>query len=384
MGEEHLFEELKRYVGFGSDDQACLEQHREYIAPHTQAIAEDFYDHIIHHSNAAGVFEDEAQVERLKGTLQVWITEAFSGPWDADYYEKRARIGQRHVQINLPQHYMFTAMNIIRGHLVAIVMAECPPETARRCVDAVNKILDLELAIMLHTYREDLLAKMSRSERLAAYGQVAASIAHELRNPLGVMDSSLYLLQRNLKEGDETSNAHVERLRGQVQQSNRIITQLLDLVRDQRPTPQPTPAHLALQDALNSLAHSFEGQLQIDIPDDLPHLLVDPNQLNRVLANVLANAFEAAMTRVLITAQRHGESAVMTIADDGPGIDPDLGPRIFDPLVTTKAQGIGLGLALCHRLMVDNGGRICIGTGPLPGASFELHLPLALGTDPSE
>ena len=113
---EHLFDEIKRYVGFNADDEARLRDLAARVGPHQDRIVDDFYAHILAHDDARrSITDGDAQVARLKRTLVQWIAGLFQGPWDEAYYERRARIGRRHVEIDLPQQYMFTAVNVIRG-----------------------------------------------------------------------------------------------------------------------------------------------------------------------------------------------------------------------------------------------------------------------------
>src|SRR3954453_19632886 len=129
---------------------------------------------------------------------------------------------------------MFGAMNVLRQELNAVVDEAYlrNPEELRKARIAVGKILDLELAIMLHTYREDLLSQQARAERLSTFGQLVGSIGHELRNPLGVMESSLYILKGRLPKDDERATKHVDRIGEQLAVANTIITDLLDMIRD--------------------------------------------------------------------------------------------------------------------------------------------------------
>jgi signal transduction histidine kinase len=353
--EEHLFEEIKRYVGFSATDEAHLRRVGPRIAPHARELTEDFYRRILAHPNARSAFTGgDAQVESLKCSLVVWMRELFDGPWDLAYYEKRARIGRRHVAIDLPQQYMFTAMSVIRSHLVRIVLDTADgPDVAHGELFAVDRVLDLELAVMLHTYRENSLARLQQSERLATFGQFAASIAHELRNPLGVIESSSFLLRKRLGAPPEPVARHLDKIDAQVQLSNRIITSLLDLVRERPAT------------------------LRIELADPVPMLRADPDQARQILVNLLSNACDAAGAEgaVVVSVRADGDAVAFLVNDSGPGIDPTIRTRLFEPLVTTKVRGIGLGLALCRRLAERNGGTIALTTGPLPGAAFELRLP---------
>jgi signal transduction histidine kinase len=379
LHEEHLFEEIKRYVGFTSHDEAHLRAIRPRVLPHAEAITEDFYAHILEHDGArAAITGGNAQVASLKCTLVQWLCTLFEGPWDLRYYERRARIGRRHVEINLPQQYMLTAVNVIRGHLARIVIDTAPDvETLRAEVAALDRIIDIELAVMLHTYREDGEAKVARSERLAVFGQLAASIAHELRNPLGVIESSSFLLRKRLGEQPEPTTRHLDKIESSVRRSNRIITGLLDIVRE-------NPAHL--NDVQISL---LIGRAVDEMPATKPilhdhedalgaHVRVDADQVVQILTNLFSNAREAAGERgeVHLYARCEGGDLALVVADTGPGIDPAIRPRLFELLVSNKTRGIGLGLALCRRLAQRNGGSIRLVEGPLSGAAFELRVPL--------
>jgi PAS domain S-box-containing protein len=163
---ENLFEELKRYTRFSTDDEAALRAFLPQIAPHFSTITDVFYERMRSHPAATAVLIDEAQVTRLKGTLWQWLNLLFHGPWDAAYYERRARIGHAHVKIALPQRYMFGAMDVIRVELINLLETMLTPSAQRdRLQQAVNKILDLELAIMLESYQKSFVDNVQRVER---------------------------------------------------------------------------------------------------------------------------------------------------------------------------------------------------------------------------
>lgn len=377
---EHLFDELKRYVQFGEEDEALLRGLLQRVLPHVHPIIDDFYDHILGHPGArSAITGGEAQVQRLKGTLRSWMEGLFTGPWDYGYYELRARIGRRHVQIDLPQQYMFTAVNVIRGHLVDVILDTAPDlVVARREIHAMDKLLDMELSIMLHTYREDYLLRMQQNERLATFGQLVASIGHELRNPLGVMESSLFLLRGRVPT-EERVVRHLDRIEAQIRVSNRIITDMLDIVRDRPVETMDVALGDMVQSALESLTPPKGLSVALEIPPDLPLVHVDPEQMRQVLVNIVSNAFDAAGEggEVRIVATPGPQSIQVVVNDDGPGIDPAVRTRIFEPLVTGKSKGIGLGLSLCRRIAERNGARVTLAAGPLPGAAFEIRFPLA-------
>jgi PAS domain S-box-containing protein len=163
---ETFFAEMKRYVAFGPEDEAALRGFHPHATPHFRGIAEEFYERLSAHPEAVAVFSGPEQLERLKSTLCVWMDLLLTGPWDEDYYEKRARIGRMHVKISLPQRYMFGAMDAIRISFGKVVHATLPPEQRMSVLLALHKIIDVELAIMLETYRESFVDKVQQLERL--------------------------------------------------------------------------------------------------------------------------------------------------------------------------------------------------------------------------
>ncbi len=377
-GEEHLFDEMKRYIGFSELDEDNLRRVGPRVAPHVSSITDEFYARILQHDGArAAITGGEAQVESLKCTLVAWVAELFEGPWDHAYYERRARIGRRHVKIDLPQRYMFTAMNLIRTRLLKIV-AETADSREQGLAEAasIDRVIDLELAVMLHTYQENSLSRLQQSERLATFGQFAASIAHELRNPLGVIESSSFLLRKRLGDAGEAAARHLNKIDAQVQLSNRIITSLLDLMRERPLVPREVKARELLTAAIEATP-SCTVPVAIEAPEEPLMLRADFDQARQILTNLLANASEAAGQggEILVVIRRADDSVAFLVCDSGPGIEPSIRRRIFEPLVTTKVRGIGLGLALCRRLAERNGGTIALTNGPLRGAAFELRLP---------
>jgi PAS domain S-box-containing protein len=164
---ETLFAEMKRYVGWGASDETALRSLRPHASPHFREISEEFYRRLEKHEAAHRVFSGPEQVERLKVTLCAWMDRLFTGPWDEEYYETRARIGRMHVKIGLPQRYMFTAMDVIRISLQEIANRSLPEVDERtRATMAIARILDLELAIMLETYAEAFVNQVQKLERL--------------------------------------------------------------------------------------------------------------------------------------------------------------------------------------------------------------------------
>jgi len=377
---ESVLHELQRYVGWNAGDEAALRALHPIVEGSFETVAKIFYDRILEHDEARKVLVGgETSVGRLKVTLVAWMDRLLKGPWDEEYFDLRCRIGRVHVRIGLPQHYMFAAMNVVRRELNSIIDIRYGdrPATVAPARGALAKALDIELAIMLHTYREDLLAQQSRVERLSTFGQLVGSIGHELRNPLGVMETSLFIL-RNRTKDDERATKHVERIGEQLNIANSIITDLLDMIRDKPLARERLGLAQVIEAAAAAVRRPAQVDVQLDGLMDVPEVEGDASQLRQVFVNLIDNAVHAAgeQGRVWVHARADSHHAEVAIEDSGKGIDPAIRARLFEPLVTTKAKGIGLGLALVKRIVERHGGSIAY--APLEkGARFVVRLPRA-------
>ena len=224
-----------------------------------------------------------------------------------------------------------------------------------------------------------------RAERLATVGQFAAGIAHEIRNPLAAISGSIELLRTSpqMSEDDRTLMAIVNR---EIVRLNGLIGELLDYA-------NPRPAvrvdfdlgaltHETLQVARSEAAFS-EIELTMDV--DQPLLVhADPAKLGQVVWNLIRNAGDAAMNggkHVRIEAHRRSREVIVAVTDDGPGIPKEVLAHIFDPFVTTKQKGTGLGLATSHAVIAEHGGRIDVETAAT-GTRMIVTLPAPQGATP--
>jgi PAS domain S-box-containing protein len=165
---ETFFDEMKRYVRFAPDDEEALRAFAPAAAPHFADVTERFYARLQEHEDARAVLASNEMIRRLKHSLADWLASLLQGPWDEGYFARRARIGRVHVRIGLPQKYMFAAMNVIRLDLIRLAQETYADEPDRRVrtVWALSRILDIELSIMLETYREAFVDEVQRLERL--------------------------------------------------------------------------------------------------------------------------------------------------------------------------------------------------------------------------
>ncbi|MCA9629198.1 MAG: histidine kinase [Myxococcales bacterium] len=374
------FESVKEYVGFGEEAARLLRELHPLAEPHYERIVDDFYEAIQRHPDAhQAITGGDAQIQRLKRTLVRWVESVLLGPHDEEYVATHARIGRVHVRIALPQEFMFTAMNRIRTALTRIIIESYREDhdTCARTIQAVGQILDLELALMLDTYREDLTERMRAHERLATIGQLAASVGHELRNPLGIIESSLYLLRNrvaDLAASDPKVEKHLGRIATQVRVCNSTITQLLELARSRPPTRAWRNLLQLMEIAIEYAPLGPESRVELDIPQAF-EVLADADQLRQVLINLFHNAVQARPdVTIRVSARSVPGGHEIDVADDGPGIPSDIRSRVFDALFTTRAKGTGLGLSLCRRILEAHRGEIGIVPSEA-GTIFRIWLP---------
>ena len=215
-----------------------------------------------------------------------------------------------------------------------------------------------------------------RRERLALLGQLSSGVGHELRNPLGVMTNAVYYLKAVLATAPANVHEYLDILQQQITLSEKIVGDLLDFARQKPPRRLPTPLRETTQGQVAKLGRTDGVSIDIEIPDDVPPVLVDPVQLGQVVLNLLTNASQAmnGNGRITVRARENGSRVFYEVADTGPGIPPQNIEKIFEPLFTTKARGIGLGLSVSRMLARANGGDLTASSAAGQGATFTLTL----------
>jgi len=227
--------------------------------------------------------------------------------------------------------------------------------------------------------------ELRRRERLAALGQMAAGVAHEIRNPLGGIGLYASLLQRDLSDRPEQLDI-TRKMSVGIRNLEGIVGHILDFAGDAPPHAQGVSLSRLLDDVLIQTAPQADARgiaLEVDASLRAIDLYCDGAQIERALMNLVLNALDAAgprgQVRIRLDSRGDERSDVARIAveDDGAGIPSDLVHRVFDPFFTTKDHGTGLGLAIVHRIAEANGGSISARNAPDGGACFVLTVPLA-------
>ena len=272
-----------------------------------------------------------------------------------------------------------------------------------------------EIRVLIDSFNrmaEDLRARTSelldaqeelvRKEKLAILGQLSGSVGHELRNPLGVMSNAVYFLNMVLSDADATTKEYLGIIKHEIDNSLRIISDLLDFARTRPPQRLSVTAEELVRQSLERCIIPDNITVTVDIPEELPRLNVDPPQMGQVLMNFIINGVQAmpnggaldVAVRLLssvedrpsaspgqdkggVPLQAAADSVAISVADSGEGIAAENRKKLFQPLFTTKAKGIGLGLVVCKNLVEANGGRIGVESEPGRGTTFTVTLQAA-------
>lgn len=374
------YRELQSYVGWTEEDAQRVAALGPLLEPALPALVDDFYAEIDRHADTRKALTGgPQQIQRLKGTLLQWLRELLSGRYDQDYTVRRWRVGWRHVEIGLDQVYTNASMSRLRRGLMQALDARWTGElpellAAHRSLDM---LLDLDLALIEDAYQTEYALRLQRTERLATIGQVAAGVAHELRNPLNVVKTSVYYLLNARNPTPEKMAEHLQRIERQVGLADSVITALSNLARLPVPNLRPLEPARQLREAAELNPVPANIQVEIECPADLPLLLADPDQLRIVLGNLIRNAREAMPEGGRLTLRaRGGEGEVLLeVSDTGVGIPPENLARIMEPLYSTKARGLGLGLAIARAIIEKNQGSMTAHSTPGAGSTFTVRLP---------
>lgn len=253
-------------------------------------------------------------------------------------------------------------------------------ESARQDLEARvrARTSELESALgELHSAQESLV----RREKLAMLGQLAGGVGHELRNPLGVMTNALYYLGMVLKDATPDVKEYLGILRTQIGLSEKIVGDLLDFARLKPPTRETVTVERIVKEQLERVGPTENIVVKHDFPADLPPIRVDRVQIGQVVLNLLSNALQAMEGKggtLTLRGRHNGNGSVkLDVIDTGVGMTREQLSKMFEPLYTTKARGIGLGLAVSRSLAEANGAAISAASEVGQGSTVSVELPIA-------
>lgn len=224
-----------------------------------------------------------------------------------------------------------------------------------------------------------------RSERLAALGQLSAGLAHEIRNPLGVIKGSAEMLNQKLQGTAPLAQELAGYISSEVNRLNALVARFLDFARPSRLQLQPVSPTALVDRALESVQAQYpEAKIAVErhYADDLPQIQADERLCEQVFVNLICNAYEAMngaggklSVSVAPASAENVSGVTVEIQDSGPGVPADLREQIFNPFFTSKENGVGLGLSIVAKIVDDHRGSIQLKSGPGEGACFHVFLP---------
>ncbi|MGD0437079.1 MAG: ATP-binding protein [Bryobacteraceae bacterium] len=223
-------------------------------------------------------------------------------------------------------------------------------------------------------------ATVRRTERLAALGQLSAGLAHELRNPLGTMKTSAEMLLKNVDADQAVAREMAGFISSEVDRTNSLVTRFLDFARPLALRLEKTDLTAVIDRAVADVqkhAPPIEVSIHKNYSPDIPAFFLDGQFVERVMYNLLLNAAQASPPggSVTVNTRRVDGTVEIGIIDRGSGIEPEHLENIFNPFFTTKATGVGLGLAIVSKIVDEHGGKVSVDSRPGVGSTFRVFLP---------
>lgn len=235
-------------------------------------------------------------------------------------------------------------------------------------------------------YRElqNTFEQVKRADRLSAIGQLAAGLAHEIRNPLASIDGAAEVLQAGAEA--EVKSETLRIIRQECLRLNRLLTSLLDFARPRRPEWREVNLREVLDSVVDLVSHSARTGIRFEAqaPEVPPNLVCDREQLAQVIMNLAINAAQAMPQggTVRLSIQDNQDGVLIEVSDEGVGVPPEHLDRIFDPFFTTKETGTGLGLSVVHQIVSQHGGNVTARRNPDRGMTFSVFFPQTVGVYP--
>jgi len=278
---------------------------------------------------------------------------------------------------------LFLMVTVFSGLLLSAIITE--RRQAEENIRELNATLEQHVEERTQELR-DAQKQLIHQEKLAMLGRVAGSMGHELRNPLGVISNAAYFLKMVQADAPEKIKEYLNTIEREAHISAKIVADLLDFTRIESTQRESVSIPDLIRQTLERLPAPDSVQVELDLPDNLPaselRAYADPQQVIQVLSNLVLNAYQAVSLtkdgKLTIASDVQGETICIAVQDNGVGISPENAEKIFEPLFTTKTKGIGLGLAVCKKLIEANGGKIEVESDGVPGKGsiFTVWLPI--------
>jgi two-component system, NtrC family, sensor histidine kinase HydH len=364
-------------IAIDAEDRAHLVALHDLLAPQFSAIADAFDAAALDQPRTAARLASPRQVAELRAALIDWMSTGLLGPYDDAFYARRSKIGPDHAEIGLDARDLVLALDVVRRAYRERIAAAYAPAQVLAARRAVDRLLDLELAVMLRNYQRDAAAKLVASERQRRLEQVeamqtlCAGLAHEVRNPLNSAKLQLQLATRRLRRGGDDPRL-VEPIELAEHEIDRLTVLLDEFLAFARPPALDAHSYDVTSLVRDVIAQDrplavLRGAALSQIAPATPILAeVDAVKLRQVVDSLVCNAIEAVSAggQVSVAVEDLDDHVHIRVTDDGPGIPADVLPRIYEPFFSTKEGGTGMGMSIAHSLVALHRGSIDVASSP--------------------
>jgi len=399
--DEAMRKQRMAFLKFEQRDHELLHDLEDLFRERLDEISEQFYRHMLAFEETRKVFRDEAMIRRLGEAQKAYLMQALRGPYDADYFERRWRIGFIHNAIHVEPHWFIGAFQLYHRILYPIILERYRDDAAAVVdhIQALDKIMNLDLQLGNQSYYIHYEGTMDKLRQLnlkieaasLAKSQFLANMSHEFRTPLNAIIGFTEVLQDqipgplNAEQLEYLGDIHdggmlLQRLINDVLDLSKVEAGRLELFYETFPIAQTVRETIT---TLRGLVEKKGLNIQWQLPPDLGLITADQIRFKQVLYNLLSNAVKFTDQGVLtISAATENGRLHLKIADTGIGIREEDLSRIFiefsqvDSSLTRRHEGTGLGLALAKRLVEAHRGRIWVESTFGKGSTFHVLLPL--------
>lgn len=288
----------------------------------------------------------------------------------------REVIGQRKDGTTFPMHLAVSEVNVGNRRMFAGIVRDISDlKAVEKQLAEVNEQLEERVRMRTEELRA-AQAELVRSEKFATLGKVSGGIAHEIRNPLNAVKTSAYYLLNAKTASPEKVREHLERIDRQVSMIDAVVTALSDVAKLPEANRKPAALRGIIEHVLRCVEMPSGVEVSIDLPSDLPLVMVDENQIAIAFRNLVRNARDAMPDggQLSVAADVSDTSIVLHVCDSGIGISPEHLQEILEPLFTTKARGMGLGLSITRAIVEKNHGRLMVASELGQGSQFSIEL----------
>jgi len=377
-----LFERHKRFGCFTEIDARLLTELADVFDQHLDQVLDRFYEYLRSDEEFRPLLAGEGVLEQLKAVQRDYLKSLVSGDYGEDYVAKRLKVGEVHERLELAPDWYLGTHGLFLELLFPLIQMRFAddPRRAMQAGAALSKLMIVDMQVLLDAYYgKQRKQAVERTEQLAAVGELAASIAHEVRNPLAGMKGALEVLRKELAV--KPSNLEiVDELLAQIVRLEQLVRDLLTFARPRALSLELFDLHELLDRILRTYKEQAD-RLGVTVEriygPSTGHMHADPRQMEQVFLNLIYNALQSMDGGGTLTVSTRAEESniVITLSDTGKGIPETDMPKILQPFFTTKHRGSGLGLPIVKKVSEAHGGSIEIVSVVGQGTTVTVSIP---------